>query len=426
MKAKIYQLSANKILKINIPPAIKFLHYEIICASFAKGTSVIKNVNYSKNILCTIDWCRQMGAIIQEYKNHLVIHGTNNQFHITNNVFATETSRYTFLYMLPLLSLTNQLVVLKNNNREIIESAEPYRHIFEKCNSVYNVERNTIKMEQPLSNENNIYINGYNNTSLIAGLLLALPTMLTTSKIIICYPYDNREDILQYINILKKFGIIVNEDTSDHSLTIPAGQTFKACNITTDNDYYLASLFSILKPYAGNVQLKGLSKQAVSSDFNLLSTLKNNNIDLYKLSISNLKKKKPILLTQIKADVTKNSLPLFMGLAIANELTIRIKDIDKNNIYFARQLNILKNILKTLDCEYEETEKDIIIHGHLPNAKKQVDSENDPYFAIVLSLLGILTSYPIIVKNCSCVDYIWDDFYGLLKSLGVLIEFIHD
>ncbi len=426
MKAKVYQLAPNKVLKINIPPARKFLHYEIICASFAKGTSVIRNVNYSKNILCTIEWCRQIGAIIQPYKNRLVIHGTNNQFHISNNVFSTETSQYTFLYMLPLLSLTNQLVVLKNNNREIIERAEPYQHIFEKSNSVYNVEKNTIKLEQSLNNENNIYINGYNNSILIAGLLLALPIMPTPSKIIICYPYENREDILQYITILKKFGITVIENKSDHSLTIPAGQSFKSCLIRTECDFFLASLFSILKPYNGIVQLKKLNRRSMSSDFNLVAFLKKYNIDLYKLSLNLSRRKKVVPLSLVEANTTKNVLPLFMGIALTYQLKIKIKNIDKNNHYINRQLNILKNILTTLECSYEETENDITIDGHLPTVKKQVDCENDAYFAIALSLVAFLTSHPLIIKNCSCVDYIWNNFYDVLKDLGALIEFIHD
>lgn len=71
MKAKVYPLSSQKNIKMEIPPSAKMLHYAIICASIAKGTSVLKNVNYNRNILDTIQWCKQMGATIKQEKNRL-------------------------------------------------------------------------------------------------------------------------------------------------------------------------------------------------------------------------------------------------------------------------------------------------------------------------------------------------------------------
>ncbi len=269
MKAKVYPLTFQKSIKMEIPASAKMLHYAIICASIAKGTSVLKNINYNRNVLDTIAWCKQIGASIKQEKNRLTIHGVNNQIHLTNNVFETKASRYTFLYMLPLLSLSNHPIIFKTQTPSIIEQANPYKYIFEKENLYYHVEGNTIKLEQSIKS-GFIYINGHENASLILGLLLALPLLSTGSKIVVRAPVTEKEDIEQFINLLKKFGIHVLFNTSNHTIEILPHQWFKAYSFKIESDYYILSLCTILTAFSGIVNFSHVNKKSQGTDFLLL------------------------------------------------------------------------------------------------------------------------------------------------------------
>ena len=50
---------------VHIPPSKSMAHRAIICASLAKGRSVISNVAYSKDIRATIEGMKQLGAHIE-------------------------------------------------------------------------------------------------------------------------------------------------------------------------------------------------------------------------------------------------------------------------------------------------------------------------------------------------------------------------
>lgn len=425
MKAKIYPLSTSKSIKIDVPPSQKLLHYEIICASIAKGTSIIKNVNYSKNILDTIEWCKQMGAVIRKEENRLIIHGINNQVHFANNVFETKNSSYTFLYMLPFLSLANQPIIFKTNNPSIIEKVMPYKHIYEKENLYFYIENNTIKIEQSIRS-GFIYINGHGNTPLILGLLLALPLLHTSSKIVVRYPITNEEDIKQSITLLKKFGVIISLNTANHTIEIAPNQSFKAYSMNTECDYFMLSMFTILQGFEGNISLKNAAKKSESSDYLLLNYLKQMNIDLVKNFNYNFKKRKEIEMQKVDLSIHENAIPLFMPLALSSKKTVTFKNLDANNKKQQEQLKIMLNIFNTLDIEYKLEENDIVVFGKTIENKKQLDCQNNPYIAIAFSLLAIISKAPLIIKNCQCIDDIYANFYSLIQSFGSIVEFIHD
>ena len=78
MKAKIYPLD-KMVSEVKAPSSAFCLHLEIICASLAKGKSVIKNIINSKDIDTTINWCSAIGAIIRKDEDRIVIRGVNNK-----------------------------------------------------------------------------------------------------------------------------------------------------------------------------------------------------------------------------------------------------------------------------------------------------------------------------------------------------------
>ena len=53
--------------KIDVVPSKSYSHRAIIAASLAEGTSVIKNVIFSNDILRTIDCCKAFGAKIDVF-----------------------------------------------------------------------------------------------------------------------------------------------------------------------------------------------------------------------------------------------------------------------------------------------------------------------------------------------------------------------
>ena len=71
-------------------------------------------------------------------------------------------------------------------------------------------------------------------------------------------------------------------------------------------------------------------------------------------------------------------------------------------------------------------DSEVVITPCKVKEKKQVDCENDPYVAMAISMLAIMSDVPIVIKNAQCVYSINRDFYKMLTKFGVVIDFIYD
>ena len=60
---------------IRIPPSKSMAHRAILCASLAKGKSVVRNIAYSDDILATIAGMRQLGASIETLEDSVIVDG---------------------------------------------------------------------------------------------------------------------------------------------------------------------------------------------------------------------------------------------------------------------------------------------------------------------------------------------------------------
>lgn len=417
MKAKVYPTSNIK--KITLPPNQRLLNLEIICASLAKGNSIIKNVSFSDCTKQTIKWCENFGAIIKKNRQSLYIKGVNNKVILKTNIFDCESSFLTVHYLLPLLSLSNTNFVIKGKP-EIIDSCDPFMYIFEKQNAFYKKEKNFIKIEQSLK-PGFIYIDGENNNNLIVGLFIALPLLNLSSKLIIRAPIDAEKDLDNAIKILEKFGVIIHKINKTTYEILP-NQIYKGKKITTDSDYkFLTSLF-IIGSLKGDIAVKGINKKSLQDDFRILDFLKKSGFSFNNGYI----KHKPFYFNNINAEIYKNFIPLLIVLAIVNNQKTTITNLDLMNPTRANQVNVMLKNLKKLQIDYELNEDELTINPKIIEKKEQLESNFDPLVVMALTTLAIVSKTPLIIKDCQCINFEYADYFNILKQANVKIEFIHN
>lgn len=63
--------------KVTIPPSKSLGHRGIISAALSKGVSNISNVQYSKDIIATLEIMQMLGAKVEKKDDSLVIDGTD-------------------------------------------------------------------------------------------------------------------------------------------------------------------------------------------------------------------------------------------------------------------------------------------------------------------------------------------------------------
>lgn len=360
-----------------------------------------------------------MGAIIKKGREKLIIKGCNNKINLKNNVLDIEESEKTLHYMLPLLSLANTNLILKGKEN-YLDSCEPFFYIFEKQGSVYIKDTFAIRIEQPLKN-GFIYIDGKGNNALIIGLLLALPMLANPSKIIIRAPIDFSLDLDFACALLKKFGIHIDK-ANETTFEIQPNQLYHCKKIKTESDYTMLAAISLIGSLKNDITYSGIEKKSLQNDFRIYQFLRLNSFNLSNKMI----RKKEYYLKEYDASQFENLTPIIMVLAIFSKENVKIKNIDLASSKVRNQLNTMRKNLTKLKVEFEIIEDEITIFPKKITNKVQLESGNDPYIIVALTVLAIVAEAPMIIKNVESIANIYEKFFEKLKLNNVKIEMIHD
>ena len=228
MKAKVYPLKDMK-KEVYVPASPFCLHIEIICASLAKGTSVIKNIVNSKDIDTTIEWCKNIGANIKKGSDRIIIKGVNNKLFFEHSLFNCNDSSTTAKLMIPVLCINSKPFGIKASDK-IIEELKSYSYIYEAYGVSYFVEEGLIRFEKTMK-ATEFEVDGDIDNYLSAGILLALPLLKEPSIFKLRAPIRSEKNYNTLTKILKFFGVDIKHP-STMRYEIPGFQKYKKTKIT--------------------------------------------------------------------------------------------------------------------------------------------------------------------------------------------------
>ena len=101
---------------INAPPSKSMAHRYLIGAALSKGKSVISGVDYSEDILATIDCLIALGAEIQTEDGTVIINSENFMTSADRTLNCRESGS-TLRFFIPLALCTGKKITLKGSQR---------------------------------------------------------------------------------------------------------------------------------------------------------------------------------------------------------------------------------------------------------------------------------------------------------------------
>ena len=228
MNIKIYPSKVSG--EVTIPPSKSMAHRAIICASLAKGTSIITNIDYSNDIIATIKGMERLGAEIIPQNNSLIIKGIDDFSLFNKRVIDCNESGSTLRFFIPIFSLTNKKITFKGKNRLMYRPQKIYKDIFSKQNLLFEQSEEKISIKGSLK-PGYYEINGDISSQFISGLLFTLPLLESDSTIKIIPPFESKSYVNLTIDVLKNFGINVYFQ-DENTIYIKGKQKYSPCNYT--------------------------------------------------------------------------------------------------------------------------------------------------------------------------------------------------
>lgn len=423
MKAKVYPLK-EMTNEVNVVASSFCLHLQIICASLAKGKSIIKNIVNSKDIDTTIEWCTSLGAIIKKEEDRIIVKGVDNKINLKNSLFYCKTST-TAKLMIPLLCSVPQPFGVKTND-DVLKELKEFSFVYDKYGINYYEEDELIRFEKVMQTCE-VEFDGDLDIYMSAGLLIALPLLSGNSTFKLRAPKRSERTYNTITKILKAFSVDIKHPATMR-YEINGNQKYKATMITSEMDCmilsYQALLAKLLKPEQ-TIELKGFKRNTTMDEERLFDEIKKIATDYKNYLVSKFYKFKEYEFHKLDASV-ENSLPLLMVLSSLNNQDTLISKVDFNKERVRKQYGIMAKAYAKLSLSISDFENQIVVNPGVAKVKKQVDSCNDPYVVMALSYLALFSEVPVVIKNAKCVYNLYADFFNDLKGIGVKVEFIYD
>lgn len=404
MIIQINKSKINKNIEIPPPPSKSISHRMIICAALANKTSILENFSLSEDMKATLDCINALGIKYSiSNENTLIIEGHNAIYDKSEKpIFNCRESGSTLRFFIPIALTLAQKGVFIGTERLIERGIGIYEKIFLKNGIKISKNKDSFELEGTL--KPGIYeLEGNVSSQFITGLMFALPLLNGNSIIKIVPPVESYSYIKMTIDVLKTFGILINQKSQEEYF-IQGNQQYLFQNLKIEGDWSNAAAL-----LAFGIKVSGLKSDSTQGDKICIKhisslcektcqelRLENNFID-----ISDCPDLGPILFA---IAASKNG-GHFTGTA-----RLRIKESDR--------VIAMKTELAKFGVNVIVKENEVIIEKQtLQTPTEILDSHNDHRIVMAMSYLASITGGTI--KDADAINKSFPDYFKKISDIGV-------
>lgn len=421
MKIKIYPSKCSG--EIKIPSSKSMGHRAIICASLANGKSIISNLDYSDDILATIDGMRKLGANIQCEKDRLIVEGIENFYSLKDNIIDCNESGSTLRFFIPIFSLTGEKISFTGKNRLLKRPQKIYEEIFKEQNLYYFQDEDKIEIEGKIKAKE-YFIDGNISSQFISGLLFTLPLLEESSIININPPFESASYIDLTMEVLKEFGITINKVTPLR-FEIQGGQKYRVKDYKVEGDFSQLAFFAVLGALNNDLKCTGVKHNSKQGDKAIIDILKKNGVKIEEIEEGYLIHKGKIKDCEIDLGDCPDLGPILNVLAMYGEGEFKIFNAGRLRLKESDRISAMEEELKKLGVEIKTTEDEIKILGkrnYLGDV--EVFGHKDHRIVMSLAIAGTMLEKPIIIDGAEAVEKSYPKFFQDLESLNIKVEYL--
>ena len=410
--------------EVKIPPSKSMAHRAIICAALSDGLSIIENIDYSDDIIATIEGMKVLGASIVKYDDYLEIVGIyksnkeNNEFRIINCNESGSTLR--FLVPISMLFSGKSKFVGKGNLGK--RPLTTYYNIFENQGIEYSCEEGNLNLIiNGKLKPGNFEVEGNVSSQFITGLLFTLPLLNSDSKITITTKMESKGYIDLTLQVLKLYGIeIVNHEYKQ--FIVRGRQEYKARDYRVESDFSQAAFYLVAGALGNDVTLLDLNLDSLQGDKATIDFLKQINCEIVENDEGIKVVSHGLKATIVDASQCPDVIPVVsLALAVAsghseviNAGRLRIKECDR--------LQATVEELNKLKAHAVEHESSMELDGVETLTGGNVSSHDDHRMAMMLAIASTVCKEPVIIDNKECVKKSYPSFWEDFEMLGGKID----
>ena len=408
---------------IMAPPSKSMAHRAVLCAALAKGTSHIRNLEFSKDIAATLAAAGQLCARVTTGGNDAVVEGLGRFLPVEAPVDCCESGS-TLRFLIPLASLTGQEVTFVGRGRLMERPQSVYEALYREQGLRFVQSPSGLTVEGALSS-GDYTLAGNVSSQFISGLLFALPLLAGDSTLHLIPPVESRSYIEMTRAAQAAFGV-TSHWLDDTTLCIPGGQQYHPRDYIVEGDYSQAAFLAVLGAVKGGITLTGLAAETLQGDAAILDILRRCGAKFTRTEAGLVFEQAPLHGVDIDLADCPDLGPVLMVLGLLCEGTTVIRNAERLRIKESDRIAAMEAELRACGGVLSSEGGTITVQGckprlHAPEAP--LSGHNDHRVVMSLTVLALAADIPLAINEAEAVQKSWPHFFDALKPLGVEVHY---
>ena len=385
---------------VDAPPSKSMAHRYLIGAALSGQTCTLTGVDYSEDILATLDCLRSLGVRITAEGDTVTVepHGF---MAVDHPILSCRESGSTLRFFIPLALCLGKTVTLRGSERLFERPLEAYGELCRERGFTFTKDKASLTLRGKL--ESGRYrVRGDVSSQFITGLILALVYLGGDSVIEILPPFESRSYVDLTVSALRSFGAEV-AFTAPYTVSVKPSR-LHAFSGRVEGDYSNAAFLGAFNHLGSEVTVGNLNSKSLQGDRVYADYFARIAAGTPTLDISDCPDLGPILMAiaALKNGATFTGTDRLKakesdrGTAMHEELT----KLGGGLIFGDHEITVPKQTLRYLGVE--------------------LDGHND--HRIVMALSVILTQTGGILQGAEAVRKSYPDFFGDIAGLGAEVE----
>lgn len=387
---------------IDAPPSKSMAHRYLIGAALSGEKCTLSGIEYSEDILASIDCLRALGADITVDNDKVTVE-PGEFMQAEKPVLECRESGSTLRFFIPLALCLGDSVVLKGSERLFERPLGVYEELCRERGFEFNKGKDFLTLKGRLESES-FKIRGDISSQFITGLIFALVYMGKDSSIEIIPPFESRSYVDLTLSALRSFGADV-AFSGEYKIHIKPS---KLCAFSgrIEGDWSNAAFLDAFNCIGSEVKVENLSAESLQGDRVYVDYFENISKGTPTLDISDCPDLGPVLFALA---AMKN------GAAFTGTDRLRAKESDRG---------------AAMDMELKKLGGGLIFGDNFITVPKQtlryggeaLFGHND--HRIVMALSVILSKTGGAVSGAEAVRKSYPSFFEDIKGLGAKVELI--
>ena len=247
---------------IEAPPSKSMAHRYLIGASLSKKTCVLSGVDYSEDILASIDCLKALGAKITMDGDKVTV-DPSSFMQVESPVLECRESGSTLRFFIPLALCLGKPVILHGSQRLLERPLGIYEDLCRENGFSFCKDADSVTVCGTLES-GDYKLRGDISSQFITGLIFALLYLEKDSSIRIIPPFESKSYIGLTISALRSFGANV-EFVDEYNIKIRKSQMY-AYSGKIEGDYSNAAFLDAFNYIDSSICVDNLNPESLQGD----------------------------------------------------------------------------------------------------------------------------------------------------------------